>query len=45
MQVEIAHAPAHRAVAGQDFYFCSDHCAARFDSDPTRFATPEHVHS
>ena len=36
MQVEIAHAPATRARAGQAFYFCSDHCAHRFDTDGDR---------
>ncbi|MET3808255.1 uncharacterized membrane protein YraQ (UPF0718 family) [Nakamurella sp. UYEF19] len=33
MQVEIAHAPATRTRDGQKFYFCSDHCAHRFDAD------------
>ena len=32
MQVEIALAPASRAVDGARVYFCSDHCAQRFDS-------------
>jgi YHS domain-containing protein/uncharacterized membrane protein YraQ (UPF0718 family) len=31
MQVEVAHAPAHREHDGVDHYFCSDHCARRFD--------------
>jgi uncharacterized membrane protein YraQ (UPF0718 family) len=34
MQVEIAHAPATRTSDGQAVYFCSDHCAHRFDGEP-----------
>jgi len=30
MQVEKAHAPAHRAVDGHDVWFCSDRCAERY---------------
>jgi YHS domain-containing protein len=30
MQVEKAHAPATREHDGERHYFCSDHCAARF---------------
>jgi len=37
MQIEIAHAPASRSHDGQPLYFCSDHCAHRFDADPTKF--------
>ncbi len=33
MQVEIANAPAHRKGPGGDtVYFCSDHCAHRYDA-------------
>src|SRR3954453_4079031 len=32
MQVEIAHAPARVDHEGQAHYFCSDHCAHRFQS-------------
>jgi uncharacterized protein len=32
MQVEVAHAPASRTVDGSRTYFCSDHCAERFDA-------------
>jgi uncharacterized protein len=32
MQVEKAHAPASRRHAGERQYFCSDHCAGRFDA-------------
>lgn len=39
MQVEIAHAPAHRTTDGVVTYFCSDHCADRFDKTPTRYLT------
>ena len=38
MQVETAQAPARRRHDGHDVYFCSDHCAHRFDADPARFA-------
>ncbi|MGN6160771.1 MAG: permease [Marmoricola sp.] len=37
MQVEIAHAPAIRTHQGARVYFCSDHCAHRFDADPARY--------
>ncbi len=30
MQVEVAHAPASRAQAGEQKYFCSDRCAERY---------------
>ena len=33
MQVEIAHAPAHRSGADGAVYFCSDHCAERYTRD------------
>ena len=33
MQVEIANAPASRTVDDATFWFCSDHCAHRFDAD------------
>ncbi|MEO8750602.1 MAG: permease, partial [Allobranchiibius sp.] len=32
MQVEIAHAPATRTRNGEKVYFCSDHCAHRFNA-------------
>jgi uncharacterized membrane protein YraQ (UPF0718 family)/YHS domain-containing protein len=38
MQVEISNAPATRTVDDRRFWFCSDHCAARFDADPARYA-------
>jgi uncharacterized membrane protein YraQ (UPF0718 family)/YHS domain-containing protein len=34
MQVQTANAPAHRVHDGHDHWFCSDHCAGRFDADP-----------
>ncbi|WP_375480814.1 permease [uncultured Jatrophihabitans sp.] len=37
MQVEIALAPAHRLQDGRNVWFCSDHCAHRFDESPDRF--------
>jgi uncharacterized membrane protein YraQ (UPF0718 family)/YHS domain-containing protein len=48
MQVEKAHAPASRHHAGKQQYFCSDHCAQRFDAQENdrRHATQggEHIH-
>ena len=41
MQVEVAHAPAMRAHDGTRYYFCSDHCAHRFDRDKQE-QLPEH---
>jgi YHS domain-containing protein len=37
MRVEIAHAPARRRDGARRVYFCSDHCAARFDATPERY--------
>jgi uncharacterized membrane protein YraQ (UPF0718 family)/YHS domain-containing protein len=37
MQIERASAPATVAHDGRTFFFCSDHCATRFRSDPERF--------
>jgi hypothetical protein len=34
MQVERAHAPARATRDGQDYWFCSDRCCERFESDP-----------
>ena len=36
MQVEKAHAPASRDHADGRLYFCSDHCADRFDAGEAR---------
>ena len=41
MQVQTAHAPAHRTYAGEEYWFCSDRCAERFDSDPDRYTTTQ----
>jgi len=35
MQVEIANAPARRTSADGPLYFCSDHCAERYDRGAT----------
>jgi YHS domain-containing protein len=44
MQVEIEHAPASRVTNGQTVYFCSDHCADRYDTDPhAGHAVDEHA--
>jgi uncharacterized protein len=37
MQVQTDHAPAHRSEHGNDFWFCSDRCAERFDEAPDRY--------
>ena len=37
MQVETANAPASVAHAGVRYWFCSDHCRERFESDADRF--------
>jgi uncharacterized protein len=39
MQVQIANAPAHAHHAGEDFYFCSDHCRHRFEKDRSEVGT------
>ena len=44
MQVEIDHAPASLRQGGGRYYFCSDHCAERFGTDPESHAShPEHA--
>jgi uncharacterized protein len=40
MQVRVADAPATAGHEGTRHYFCSDHCRARFQSEPARFAGP-----
>ncbi len=37
MQVQTDHAPAHRIDHHQEFWFCSDRCAERFDEAPDRY--------
>jgi uncharacterized membrane protein YraQ (UPF0718 family)/YHS domain-containing protein len=32
MQVQVANAPAHRSTGASEVWFCSDHCAERFDA-------------
>lgn len=39
MQVRTANAPASRTDQDTNYWFCSDHCAARFDGAPNRFRT------
>jgi uncharacterized membrane protein YraQ (UPF0718 family)/YHS domain-containing protein len=34
MQVEKAHAPASRRRGDEQYFFCSDRCAERFDAEP-----------
>ena len=41
MQVQTANAPAHIRHGRHEFWFCSDHCAGKFQSDPARFAGAE----
>ena len=40
MQVQVSLAPAQRTRHGHTFYFCSDHCAHRFDAGGQEGATP-----
>ena len=40
MQVEIVNAPASRSTPGGVVYFCSDHCAHRFQPQPAVATTP-----
>ena len=40
MQVQTRHAPATRA-RGPQYWFCSDRCAERFDTEPARFASKQ----
>ncbi|HEX9032204.1 MAG TPA: permease [Streptosporangiaceae bacterium] len=39
MQVQTEHAGASVTHEGRTYYFCSDHCAHRFSSDPGKFTT------
>jgi Cu+-exporting ATPase len=39
MSVDPANAAATRRHAGETYYFCSKHCAERFDREPERFLT------
>jgi uncharacterized protein len=39
MQVRTADAPAHTTHHGQDYYFCSDNCHAKFEADPAKYTT------
>ncbi len=39
MLIDPAKAAGHRQYRGQTFYFCSKQCQARFDADPSQFAT------
>jgi hypothetical protein len=37
MQVRTINAPASAHHHGQSYFFCSDHCRERFETDPARF--------
>jgi Cu+-exporting ATPase len=39
MTVEPDTAAATREVDGATYYFCSTHCAATFDADPSRYTS------
>ena len=43
MQVQVAHAPASARRDGVTYYFCSDHCRHRFDSDEPAGTTSDQV--
>ncbi len=40
MQVEKEHAPATAVRAGQQYWFCSDHCKHRFNAESTTLTDP-----
>ena len=40
MTVEPARAAATRAHDGHTYYFCCDHCAAKFRENPAKYLTP-----
>jgi YHS domain-containing protein/uncharacterized membrane protein YraQ (UPF0718 family) len=40
MQVQAANAPASTHFDGETYWFCSDHCRHRFESDPARYTHP-----
>ncbi len=40
MQVDMANAPAHVELDGEDLYFCSDHCRHRFEANRGVDRTP-----
>jgi len=40
MSVDAASAAHHTHLDGQDFYFCSAGCRAKFDADPPRYLNP-----
>ena len=41
MSVDQAHPAARVEADGQTFYFCSKHCATRFESSPEAFLSPQ----
>ncbi len=43
MQVQTTNAPATRRHNEQTIHFCSDRCAERFDTNPSRYLTAEHA--
>ena len=45
MQVRTLDAPATRSHKGHSYFFCSDHCAQRFDADPDRYSKATHTQS
>jgi Cu+-exporting ATPase len=43
MEIDPGQAPGQSAFEGQTYFFCSDACKARFDADPSRYATKSNV--
>ena len=41
MKIDPAHAAGSSTVDGRTIFFCSLHCKARFDADPTAFMKPQ----
>ncbi len=38
MDVDPSHAKGTSDYKGQTYYFCSDHCKAKFDASPQQYA-------
>jgi uncharacterized protein len=45
MQVRTADPSAHKSHVGRIYWFCSDRCADRFESDPDRYADHDQSHA
>jgi len=41
MAIDSLNAASKTSYQGQSYYFCSDHCASRFQASPRRYARTE----